>query len=173
MFKKKQKKKTTIYNVAEFELCCANLQEMSGTACSDMWGLRSSSDLLSDRLSPCNLETTHNTQRYCTHWQSGYHHRSDLHFSATKPWRVFGKQTRDKGKTNRPLSVWSDKTKRKRLVSLCSPRLQDLGLYPGEKHKSFFWGGEFYPLIAWHHTGKNVNLNKFICINCNECRELS
>lgn len=58
--KKKEKQPTTIYIVAEFELCCANLQEMSGTACSDMWGLRSSSDLLSDRLSPCNLETTHN-----------------------------------------------------------------------------------------------------------------
>lgn len=38
-----------------------NLQEMSGTACSDMWVLCSSSDLPSDKLSPCSLETTHNT----------------------------------------------------------------------------------------------------------------
>lgn len=38
-----------------------NIQEMSGTACSATWSLRSSSDLLSDRLSPCNLETTRNT----------------------------------------------------------------------------------------------------------------
>lgn len=38
-----------------------NIQEMSGTACSDTWGLCSSSDLVSDRVSPCNLQTTHNT----------------------------------------------------------------------------------------------------------------
>lgn len=37
-----------------------DLQDISGTACSDMCGLRSSSDLLSDSVSPCNLETTHN-----------------------------------------------------------------------------------------------------------------
>lgn len=53
----------------------------------------------------------------------------------------------DKGKTSRPLSVWGDETKRKCLVSLRTPRLQDQGLYPGEKHKSLL-GGEFYPLIT-------------------------
>ena len=47
----------------EIELCVAYLPEMSGTACSDMWGLCSSSDRLSDRVSPCNLETT---RKACT-----------------------------------------------------------------------------------------------------------
>lgn len=44
-----------------------HIQEMSGTACSEMWGLWFSSDLLADRLSPCNLQTTNQIRRTDTH----------------------------------------------------------------------------------------------------------
>lgn len=86
--KKKEKKKVYI----SFTLLW-NSQEMSGTACSDMWDLWSSSDRLSDSVSPCSLETTRKTYTHlytrpenysCTAWreatqqikmrQAGFHH---------------------------------------------------------------------------------------------------
>lgn len=39
-------------------------------------------------------------------------------------------------------------TKRKCLVSLCSPRLPDLGMCPGGKHQGRFWVDEFYLLLT-------------------------
>lgn len=50
-------------NVTMVSFDRGHVQEMSGTACSEMWGLWFSSDLLSDRVSPCNLETTQHITR--------------------------------------------------------------------------------------------------------------
>lgn len=135
MWKKKNKNKTMTAYVTMVSIDSGRIQEMSGTACSEMWGLWFSSDLLSDRLSPCNLKTT---QR-CVGTQTDTH--THIHFGFTN-WCVFGSWRRDKGRTR-----WASRRHRGSVYRVCFLRLEPR-LCQEEKHEGPFLVKELHLLLA-------------------------